>query len=59
MNLARFIFFDHRSTEFYGDWDGIAHDAIGNLRAQAGHDPYYHSLFVWVPNSSSIAHPQR
>jgi hypothetical protein len=24
VNLARVIFFDHRSTEFYGNWDGIA-----------------------------------
>ncbi|MCA1706000.1 MAG: helix-turn-helix transcriptional regulator [Actinobacteria bacterium] len=44
VNLARFIFLDRRSTEFYGDWDGIAHAAVGNLRAEAGHDPYDRAL---------------
>ena len=39
VNLARFIFLDRRSTEFYRDWDGIAHAAAGNLRAEAGRDP--------------------
>jgi transcriptional regulator with XRE-family HTH domain len=40
VNLARFIFLDpRRSTEFYRDWDGIAHDAVGSLRAEAGRDP--------------------
>jgi transcriptional regulator with XRE-family HTH domain len=43
-NLARFIFLDPRSTEFYGDWDGIAHDAVGSLRAEAGRDPYERAL---------------
>src|SRR5262249_9536144 len=36
VNLARFVFLDRRSTEFYGDWDRIAHDAVGSLRAEAG-----------------------
>ena len=40
VNLARFIFLDRRSTEFYRDWDGIAHAAVGSLRAEAGRDPY-------------------
>jgi transcriptional regulator with XRE-family HTH domain len=39
VNLARFIFLDSKSTEFYGDWDGIAHAAVGSLRAEAGRDP--------------------
>jgi transcriptional regulator with XRE-family HTH domain len=43
-NLARFIFLDRRSTEFYGNWDGIAHDAVGSLRAEAGRDPYDRAL---------------
>jgi hypothetical protein len=40
VNLARFIFLDRRSTQFYADWDGIAQAAVGNLRAEAGRDPY-------------------
>ncbi|HZD68935.1 MAG TPA: helix-turn-helix transcriptional regulator [Actinomycetes bacterium] len=44
VNLARFVFFDRRSTEFYGDWGGIAHAAVGSLRAEAGRDPYDRAL---------------
>ncbi len=39
VNLARFVFLDPRSTEFYRDWDGIAHAAVGSLRAEAGRAP--------------------
>ena len=44
VNLARFIFLDRRSIEFYRDWDGIAHAAVGSLRAEAGRDPYDRAL---------------
>jgi transcriptional regulator with XRE-family HTH domain len=43
-NLARFVFLDRRAREFYGDWDGIADAAVGNLRAEAGRDPYDRDL---------------
>ncbi len=43
-NLARFIFLDRHAAEFYGDWDGIAHAAVGSLRADAGHNPYDRQL---------------
>ena len=39
VNLARFVFLDRRSTEFYRDWDGIARDAVGSLRAEAARSP--------------------
>jgi transcriptional regulator with XRE-family HTH domain len=39
VNLARFVFLDPKSTQFYGDWDGIAHAAVGTLRAEAGRAP--------------------
>ncbi|MGI9009427.1 MAG: helix-turn-helix transcriptional regulator [Streptosporangiaceae bacterium] len=39
VNLARFVFLDPRSAEFYGDWDRIAQDAVGSLRAQAARNP--------------------
>jgi transcriptional regulator with XRE-family HTH domain len=39
-NLARFVFLDPQSRRFYRDWDGIADATVGNLRAQAGRDPY-------------------
>ena len=38
-NLARFVFLDPRSTDFYRQWDRIALDAVGSLRAEAGRDP--------------------
>ncbi len=44
VNLARFVFLDPRSTEFYGDWDRIAHDAVGSLRAEAGRNPHDEEL---------------
>ena len=44
VNLARFIFLDPRSTEFYRDWDGIAAASVGSLRAEAGRDPYDRAL---------------
>ncbi len=44
VNLARFVFLDRRACEFYGDWDGIAHAAVGSLRAEAGRDPYDRAL---------------
>jgi transcriptional regulator with XRE-family HTH domain len=43
-NLARFVFLDRRSRDFYVDWDGIADAAVGNLRAAAGRDPYDRDL---------------
>jgi transcriptional regulator with XRE-family HTH domain len=44
VNLARFVFLDPRSAEFYADWDGIAAAAVGSLRAEAGRDPYDRAL---------------
>src|SRR5207302_5769726 len=36
VNLARFVFLDRRSKDFYADWDGIAQAGVGSLRAEAG-----------------------
>jgi hypothetical protein len=44
VNLARFIFLDPRSAEFYGDRDGIARAAVGSLRVEAGRSPYDRAL---------------
>src|SRR5438270_8676775 len=43
-NLARFVFLDRRSPDFYVDWDGIADAAAGSLRIEAGHDPFDRDL---------------
>ncbi len=39
-NMARFIFLNPRSGDFFADWPGIANDAVAILRAEAGRDPY-------------------
>lgn len=44
VNLARFVFLDRRSREFYRDWDGIAHATVGSLRAEAGRAPHDQAL---------------
>jgi transcriptional regulator with XRE-family HTH domain len=43
-NLARFIFLDEASAQFYRDRDGIAHQAVGSLRAEAGRAPHDRAL---------------
>ena len=43
-NVARFIFLNPRSEEFFDDWNGIANDAVAILRAEAGRDPYERRL---------------
>ena len=34
------MFLNRRATEFFLDWDTIANDTVGILRAEAGRDPY-------------------
>ena len=43
-NIARFIFLDPASQEFYRDWDPLAGDTVALLRAEAGRDPYDRAL---------------
>ncbi len=40
VNSARFLFLNPRATEFFVDWETIANDAVGILRAEACRDPY-------------------
>jgi transcriptional regulator with XRE-family HTH domain len=40
VNSARFLFLSPKASEFFVDWDTIAHDAVAILRAAAGRDPY-------------------
>jgi transcriptional regulator with XRE-family HTH domain len=44
VNHARFMFLNARATEFYVDWESVANDAVGILRAAAGRDPYDRGL---------------
>jgi transcriptional regulator with XRE-family HTH domain len=40
VNSARFLFLNPQASEFFLDWETIANDAVGILRAEAGRDPY-------------------
>jgi hypothetical protein len=40
VNLARFLFRDLRTGDFYVDWDKTANDAVAILRGEAGRNPY-------------------
>lgn len=52
-NTARFVFLDPRSTDFYRDWERIAHEMVGVLRAEAGRDPYDRGLTELVGELST------
>jgi len=39
-NLARYLFLDPRSRDFYTQWDLVARDAVAALRIEAGRNPY-------------------
>jgi hypothetical protein len=39
LNLARFVFLDDRSRDFFGEWDSIADDVVGALRTEVGRSP--------------------
>lgn len=47
-NLARFVFLDPYAKAFFLDWDTIAQDMVGALRAQAGRDPSDRDLSALV-----------
>jgi transcriptional regulator with XRE-family HTH domain len=43
-NLARYLFLDPRSPEFYTDWATVAGDCVAALRTEAGRNPYDRGL---------------
>jgi hypothetical protein len=43
-NIARFIFLDPSSREFYVGWERLADDTVALLRAEAGRNPYDRAL---------------
>jgi len=43
-NLARFCFLDHRSDDFYPDWNDAANTTVALLRTEAGRDPHNRAL---------------
>jgi transcriptional regulator with XRE-family HTH domain len=43
-NLARYLFLDARSQDFYRDWEIVARDCVAALRTEAGRNPYDRGL---------------
>jgi len=43
-NLARYMFLDDRSRDFYVDWAAVAKDTVSALRIEAGRNPYDRGL---------------
>lgn len=43
-NVARFVFFNPRSRDFFTDWYRAANDTVAILRSEAGRDPYDRGL---------------
>ncbi|MCX4388018.1 helix-turn-helix transcriptional regulator [Micromonospora peucetia] len=43
-NLARHLFLDLRSQDFYREWETVAADCVAALRTQAGRTPYDRGL---------------
>jgi transcriptional regulator with XRE-family HTH domain len=43
-NLARYMFLDDRSRDFYVDWAVVAKDTVSALRIEAGRNPYDRGL---------------
>jgi transcriptional regulator with XRE-family HTH domain len=44
VNLARFLFLDPRSQDFFVDWDAVSDDAVAALRTEAGRSPLDRNL---------------
>ena len=43
-NVARFVFSNSRSRDFFADWVQAANDTVAILRSEAGRDPYDRGL---------------
>src|SRR3954467_1030674 len=43
-NLARYLFLDPRSQDFYREWATVAGDCVAALRTEAGRNPYDRGL---------------
>jgi hypothetical protein len=52
-SLARFVFLDPASQEFYRDWRQLAEDVVALLRAEAGRNPYDKDLIDLIGELST------
>jgi hypothetical protein len=52
-NLARYLFLDPRSRDFYVEWDTVARDTVASIRTYAGRYPYDRGLTELVGELST------
>jgi len=58
-NLARYLFLDPRSQNFYREWSTVAADCVASLRTEAGRNPYDRGLTDLVGELSTRSEPFR
>ena len=58
-NLARYLFLDPRSQDFYREWEKVAADSVAALRTEAGGNPYDRGLTDLVGELSTRSEPFR
>ena len=58
-NLARFVFLDPASQDFYRDWEQLAKDVVALLRGEAGRKPYDRDLTDLIGELSTRSEPFR
>src|SRR6185437_9464973 len=52
-NAARFVFLDPASTDFYLNWQEVAHESVAILRSETGRNPYDPDLAVLIGELSA------
>jgi transcriptional regulator with XRE-family HTH domain len=58
-NLARSLFLDERSRDFYADWETVARDCVEALRIEAGRNAFDRGLTDLVGELSTRSEPFR
>ena len=58
-NLARYLFLDPRSQEFYREWQTVAADCVAALRTEAGRNPYDRALTDLIGELTTRSEPFR
>jgi transcriptional regulator with XRE-family HTH domain len=58
-NLARFVFLNPASQDFYRDWEQLAEDVVALLRGEAGRNPYDKDLTDLIGELSTRSDPFR
>jgi transcriptional regulator with XRE-family HTH domain len=58
-NIARYLFLDPGSQEFYRGWETVAADCVAALRTEAGRNPYDRGLTDLVGELSTRSEPFR